>query len=91
MRRICFDYVWALGFGPVCMSVIDSNMMGISARERTKGDVLAILNGAKLPFLLRRQEDLSYRVIDICLADYTDSESPFDFRRAIPETDFVLS
>lgn len=76
---------------PASVFITDSNIIGIAARDIVVGDILALLNGAKLPVILRRQEDMSFHVIDAIIADNIDPASPFDTRGSCLEIDFVLS
>jgi hypothetical protein len=87
--NVCQEFVFDFDEFPRYVFITDLNIVGAAAQEVFMGDYVALLNGAKLPLVLRRQKDMSYRVIDVVVVDYIDAKSQLDIGRL--KTEFVLS
>jgi hypothetical protein len=70
---------------------IGTNVVGFASQEVVEGDTLALLHGAILPLVLRRQDDMSFRIIDVVFADYIEDDLRLNTGSPLPKTEFVLS
>lgn len=76
---------------PACLFVTDSGVVGAAARKVVKKDTLSVLFGCKLPLVLRRQENSSYRVVDAVWAERIEHGVKLGDIASCLDTEFVLS
>jgi hypothetical protein len=94
VHSVHYSYVTfssTFGTSPVYVFFIGTNVVGFASQEVVEGDTLALLHGAILPLVLRRQDDMSFRIIDVVFADYIEDDLRLNTGSPLPKTEFVLS
>tara|TARA_R110002003_G_scaffold244_4_gene17448 strand:+ start:49268 stop:50296 length:1029 start_codon:yes stop_codon:yes gene_type:complete len=75
---------------PLCVFETDTGHVGSGYARSVEGDIVAILNGCKLPLVLRPMDDGSFTLVDAVYVDGIMNGEFFGARADRVEMDFVL-